>query len=417
MAASRTTQDKLLKTVYQPRLRLQFNMKNILLEMIARKTKVVKEGEKLHVKLHYGRTGGLGYTATNNLAVAHHQLVDAADFNYCKMNGRIEVDGHHMASAAADYAAIVEPLDLETKGMIKEQRNAIGFDLFGDGTGALTTFPAQTAEFGTGVAKVWVDSIKGLYLGQAVDLLAHADGADTNGWRQGIITNIDRTVGSEYFEADVTAWTGLATFNTTPTDYKLYRSLTAAESSYGNAFTGLTGIIATTGTYGGINRETAGNEWWRGQTWDTGTTESPTHQLIQQGLDTVETNSDGQTNIIVTTYEIWSWMAATLVAQKQYAGNLMKLNGWCQAIDFAGIPIIRDKYCPKGSMFFLDTDTLTFMENDGGHWIDEDGAILHRILNKYAFEAAWVRQFELVCDKPNANLHATGLKETYYTPS
>lgn len=416
MPASRSTQADLLKTVYEKGLRKQFSMKNILWQRFAHRTRVLKEGEQIHLKLHYGRTGGLGYTATNNLPVAREQLIKAGNWNYAKMMGRIEIDGHHVDSAAADYAAEARPYDLETSGMIKELRSACGFDVFADGTGILTTFPVQSsseADHTAGVSTVEVTSTRGLYVGQVCDFLLISSGAyaSTDGFVQGVITSIN--IATKIVTLTTATWDPAEFLDGDEALYGLYRSLSASESSYGNAFTGLAGIISASGTYGGINRATAGNEWFRGQLLDAGTDAAPTPYALQEAVDMIEKYSDGEANLIVTTHELWAHLAKILVDLKRYGGSQMKLNGWCQAIDFAGIPIVRDKFCPEGTAWVLDDSTFKVYENHGGKWMDDDGAILHRKADKYAYEAAWVHQFELICEKPNANVKVYDLKTAY----
>jgi hypothetical protein len=403
----------MLRTVYQPNMRIQFNLKSMLLQKFRRNMESWAEGKEISIPLHAGRTGGYGFSDTGALPTADAQQVARANFNYSRLYGRIQLDAAHMKGAAKSYAAEARPFSLETKSLVRQLRNTLNFHLFGDGTGLLTSFPTgQTVDSSSGVTEVIVDSVKGLHLNQRVDLLLIADGTMTGtGFRYGKITSI--VVATKTIQITVAEWTE-ETFNGAENTFALYQSLTASASSYGAVFNGLTSACGTTGTYGGINRATAGNEYWQGQTIDAGTAEDPWLALLQEAVDLVDIHSDGAVDLMITTHEVWTHLMNHLVAQKRFTGET-KLNGWARALDFNGIPIVRDKHCPAATLFALDTSTFTIYQDSEGEWMHEDGAVLHRVQDFEAYEATWSRYLELVCDKPNANCIVTDLIDTYPT--
>lgn len=412
MASTRTTQSDMLRRVYQPRMRIQFNLKSILLQKFQRNFENWAEGQDISVPLHAGRTGGLGFSPTGVLPPAGEQEVARANFNYSRMYGRIQIDAAHIKGAARSYAAEARPYNLETKSLVRQLRSVLNFHLFGSGTGQLTTMQAVDATSSGGTTTVTVDSIKGLYKNQRVDLLLIADGSATNGFYYGQIAAINKT--TKVITITVADWT-VTTYNGAETTFALYQSLNATTSSYGNVFNGLQSACGTTGTYGGINRATAGNEYWHGQLLDpSGSDVDPWLSLLEEAIDLVDIHSDGQVDLMVTTHEIWAHLMNHLVAQKRYTGD-MKINGWARALDFNGVPIVRDKHCPDGLLFALDTSSFTIFQDSEGGWMDEDGAVLHRVTDVEAYEATWSRYLELVCDQPAANCIITGLIPTYPT--
>lgn len=409
MAATRTTQNDILRTVYQDQMRLQFNLKSILMQRIGRDNATYAEGEKISLPLHFGRTGGYGWSPTGKLPPAGEQEPKRAEWNYERLYGRIQIDRAHMRGAAKSYAAEVRPFDWETQSIVKQLRNSLNFMLFGDGSGILTDFAATDATSSGGTTTLYVNSLKGLHKNQMVDLLAVADGSPTNGFRYGKIASITRA--TKKVTVTVADWT-VTTFNANKGDYGLYQSLDDETSSYGNVVAGLQAVIDDDNTYGGINRATAGNEPWHGQKIDAGTAQVPCLSLVEEGIDLVDMNSDGATDLIITTHELWTHLMNSLIDQKRFAGE-RSLNGWARALDFNGIPIVRDKHCPDGMMFLLDTSTLRIYQDSEGAWMDEDGAILHRVQDYEAYEATWSRYLQLICDKPNANCLIYDLVTTY----
>lgn len=111
--------------------------------------------------------------------------------------------------------------------------------------------------------------------------------------------------------------------------------------------------LATTGTYGGIDKSTY--SWWRGTVNSTGGAFS---------MDMLETAygacSDGpiQPDLIITTQAIYDkiWLRV----QPTQRSNLENTPGMAK-IGFSGISfnkatIVVDKYCPSGYIFILNTD-------------------------------------------------------------
>lgn len=418
MAASRTTQADLLRTVYMPRMRVQFNLKRILLQILQRNEENYAEGEQLSVPLHAARTGGYGWSGAGALPVAGNQEPARANFNYKRMYGRIEITGPHSEGASKSYAAEARPYDFETQAIVEQMAESFNFDLFGSGNGALTGFAAQDIA-DTGATRDFVcASIKGLHKNQVVDLALTADGVTDANAVNCVITAIDvpnKTITLN----NLVSWDETA-FEAAETTYSLFRSLgttvsTGVSTGFNQVCEGLLSACGIAGTYGGINRATAGNEYWKGQVNNGTSNSAPTESVIQQGIDLVNINSNGAVDLIVTTHAIWSHLAKINVDKNRYPGGTMKLNGWCDAIEVAGVPIVRDKHCPDAHIFWLDTSTLSLYQNDEGKWMDQDGAILNRILNTHAYEAAWFRFVQLVCDQPAANCIGNDYSIAYAT--
>lgn len=416
MAADRTTQSDLLRTVYQNKMRKQFNVKSILLQAIERSNANVAEGEKISLPLHVGRTGGYGWSPTGFLPDAGEQAPRRAEFNYQRMYGRIQIDGPHVEGASASYAAEKRPYDFETTNLVKQMREALNFDLFGSGNGALCTFTADTGASGA-TRDFTCSSVKGIHQFQFVDLALTADGDTSDGFVHSQVVAVNPTT-KVVTVSGLTAWDETA-YNAAETTFSFFRSLKSTlissptSDGFNNVCEGLLSAIGTTGTYGNINRATAGNEWWKGQEIDTGSgTVAPYLSLLEEGCSLIDKYSTGTPNLIITTHELWNHLMNDLKDQKRFRGE-MTLNGWARALEFIDIPIVRDKHCPDGSIFILDTSTFTIFQNDEGRWMDEDGAILHRVANRHAYEASWFRFLQLVCDTPNANCHIKDLVATH----
>ena len=129
----------------------------------------------------------------------------------------------------------------------------------------------------------------------------------------------------------------------------------------GKDFLGLHALVAATGTVGGINRGTAGNEYWRAKV--KAASAATTLALVRDMRNLYNTCSQGAdhpTNIITTqlTYEVYE---DGLVDQARYTDMAMADAGF-QNLLFKGRPIAFDENSdPTGSLkpvWFLNVEYL-----------------------------------------------------------
>lgn len=399
MGASRTTQEDLLRLRYQPRLRVQFNLKSILLQYLRRNSKDYAEGKQIVVTLHKGQGGGIRYSNSGQLPPAGHQKVKNATFNYARMYGRIEIDGAHVEGADdVPAAAIARPYELEVNNFVKQARHHLNMDLFGDGSAKL----AEIVSAGSATTFV-VDSVRGLTDGMLVDVLLTASGAVGGGVATAEIS-INKNTKTVTMAAPSQFSDGTGnTVNAAPTTYAVYRA-----GSYMQGFFGLDAAIseanppAALGNYGGIDRTLAGNEYWQGNVFDNGgQTQPATFELIQECMDHVDVHSNGETNLVICGHAVFRKLMGDLLTNRRIGNEVKMLNGWAEAIMHNGVPIVRDKHCKPSSMYGLDLSHWELFQNDEGKWMAEDGAILSRVAGRHAYEAGWFRFLQPVCDAPN----------------
>lgn len=120
------------------------------------------------------------------------------------------------------------------------------------------------------------------------------------------------------------------------------------------AMDGLLNAIATTGTYGEINK--ANFDWWQGNYDSTGGAFSLNMVQTQCGN---ATDGNIKPDMIITTQTIWNKFWARVQPAQRYISS--KRNADLAQIGFSGIEfndavVIVDKYCPSGYIFILNTD-------------------------------------------------------------
>jgi len=165
----------------------------------------------------------------------------------------------------------------------------------------------------------------------------------------------------------------------------------------------MTSAIATSGTYGGIDKGTY--TWWQGNVDSTGGAFSM--DMLQS---TYGAASDGplQPDLVITTQAIYDkiWLRV----QPQQRGNLENTPALAK-IGFSGISfnratIVVDKACPTGVIFVINTDfwKLVNHRNRNMTWTDKKIPIN---------QDAWVRQLlwagDLICQSPRYQGYISGV--------
>jgi hypothetical protein len=380
-------------------MRMGFNVRSVLLQVIERNEEEYAEGEQLSLVMHAGEGGGWGWSSSGVLPTSGHQEPVRHNYNYARMYGTIEIAGSHIEGARRSEAAERKPYDFETRNLLRQMRSGFNYELYGVGDGLLATVAGAT-----NATTFTVDHTRGLAKGMIVDILLKANGATGGGVVKAKI-GVDRTNNQITItypaSLQLAEWADL---QANPTTYGVYR-----QNSYNDSIMGLTGLLNDSdparGAVGGISRAVAGNEFWKTLKFTGGgISRRPELSMIEEARAAVEQYSDGQINLIVCGFNVFAVLMDELVQSKRFTGSQKKLNGWATSLSFEDeIPIVRDRHCPPDKMFLLDTTTFNLYQNDEGKWMNQDGAILSRVQGRHAYEAAWFRFAQLVCHNPAAN--------------
>lgn len=179
----------------------------------------------------------------------------------------------------------------------------------------------------------------------------------------------------------------------------IYRGDAAGRTSVNNEITGISGLLQATGTYLGIDR-TGFPEWQANLLqMGSGTGAAITESAMRIALDTAEQNGTGAPDLIVTSYKVRREYEALLQQQRRYT-DPMNLEGGFKALEFDGLPLVVDKDIPPQRMYFLRMSDIHWMVMDDIQWMDDDGNILTRELNKDAYKAVLYTYRDLITTRP-----------------
>ena len=399
--ATRSTYGNMLRYVYTPKLWKLQNRDRILFQILKKDQKQYAEGQRIEIPLHTAGTGGIGWSSSGSLPTPGRQETSKAWANYKRLYGRFKIDGALIASTRTGYASEVRALEFEARQLVDDLAQDLHFQLWGNSSGKLGYNFGSHSTPASGNFSI-DKAACGLRKNQICDIDDVTGGGDEEMNDVLIVSMVTHASDSTKWDV-VTDGTGTdGTWDDGGEAYNVF-----PQGSEDDVVDGLQTYIADapTNTVLGINRATAANAFWRNQYMGNGgTNREITFELMQEMIDMIETNSPGTPGVIITTHAIWRKIAKILSADKRYPGEMTKLKGWCNAVQFAGMPpIVRDKHCPEGHMYFLDLNTWTIYQDSEGGFIDEDGQILRLVENSDAFQAAWRRFIQLVCHDPASN--------------
>lgn len=126
--------------------------------------------------------------------------------------------------------------------------------------------------------------------------------------------------------------------------------------------TAVDSAIAATGTYAAINRATY-SLWGAVVSLNGGTKRALTLKLMRDLRRQIFVNG-GETDLIVCDPITFDYYGALMDSNRRYvdqvrtAKGLITLDAGFRALEFEGVPLVRDKDCPAGNMYFLDTKQI-----------------------------------------------------------
>lgn len=382
------TADNALKSFYLDAVSDSLNMKvNPLLAQIKRTTSNVV-GKDVRKALRTGISGGItAGTETGNLPTAGETAYTQLVAPLKNLYGTIEITDKALRASANSEGAFVNLLNDEMENLVKSASFNFGRMLFGDGTGTIAKVTGVVSN------EVSLTTVKGLLEGMTVGFYT-ASGSPISLGQNRKVLSIDKS------KKAITVSGATITETILPAN-----SLMAIQGSIGNEITGLGAIFSDKEIYGVERNLSAMQPYMKEAVGEI------SENVIQTAIDTIEDNSGSKVNFIVC-----SWGVRRALAEyfKQFKTMLptMELEGGFNAMQFNGIPIVADRFCPDGTMYLLNTDDFAIHQLCDWQWLEgEDGKILKQVAGKPVYTATLVKYAELICDRPNGQGMLSGITE------
>jgi hypothetical protein len=129
----------------------------------------------------------------------------------------------------------------------------------------------------------------------------------------------------------------------------------------GKDWNGLGNIVEASGTVGGINRATSGNEYWR--SYEENTATALTLAQMSTAYNSVSVGND-HPDMVLTTQTLFEKYEALLQPQLRYTDTRTADAGF-QNLLFKDAPVVYDEHCTAGIVYFLNSKYLTLVGHSG----------------------------------------------------
>ena len=136
----------------------------------------------------------------------------------------------------------------------------------------------------------------------------------------------------------------------------------------GKDWNGLGNIVEASGTVGGINRATGGNEYW--QSYEENTSEALSLAKMATAYNSVSVGND-HPDMVLTTQTLFEKYEALLQPQLRYTDTKTADAGF-QNLLFKSAPVVYDEHCTAGVVYFLNSKYLTLVGHSGKWFAQTD---------------------------------------------
>lgn len=393
-----TTLENALKTYYLPPIVKQLDENSGPILAAVQKGSKYIVGNKFKFPLQYGRSGGVGARAEDgDLPTPSARNYAQGEASSKNLYARFSLSDKMVRTTKDNKASFVNQVTEMMDNLVVDGNDMLRRNMVGASNGYMGQVNANTSSSTSFVLKAGSGSINAFYPGQYIDIgtVSGTPAAMTKTVNAGEIVDVDYSTGTITLAAAATL------------SANMYITLAG---NFGNELTGLEEIMTATTLYG-ITRTT--NNWFVPIKLDkssSGTPQAMDSMWIQEALDGIDARVGEKPNFIACSYGV---QRAYIDEQNTYKRNIeyMKVDGGYELASYARTPISVEKYMLPNTMYLINTKWLYLGRLADWDWMDLDGAILHRVANKAAYEGSLVEYAELLCTKPAAHGRIVGIAE------
>lgn len=391
MATNLSNADSALKTVYLEALNEQLNQSVSPFLAAIEKTSNHVWGKEVSKTVVHGINGGIGAgNEDGSLPVANGNTYTKLTSTLKNLYGVIEVSDKAVRASENNAGALVNILNAEMEGLLKASKFNLGRMLFGDGSGTLSTILEVT------IQGYLVSDVTNFVEGMVVDFRKSYGTIVTDGAARRI-TKVDRENSKIVIDGTPIASAELPA-----------GSIITMQNSYQKEITGLKAIFNNESSMLYGNSKTNNSLFSPYSLSDAG---EITESKIQIALDDIEERSGNSINFIICSWGVRRALQKVLAASRQMT-DTMELAGGYKAMSYNGIPIVVDRFCPKGTMYLLNTNDFALHQLCDWQWLaDDDGKILRQVPGKPVYTATLVKYADLICSRPCGQGVITGITE------
>ena len=405
VGANRTDHDAVLKDFYLGGARTVLNNEIFLISQMEQNTQDV-EGREAVLDINISRNQGIGSRAElANLPNAgrqgHVNVRTRLKYHYL----RIQLSGQVIRDTKSDSGSFTREVTSEMNGGVRDLKNDIARQTYGDGTGVILTASGAKTGQTFPVAGASAQQLAQLGIGMEIDLgSAAATPADIAA--AVVISAIDRTAKT----ITVTGTLGIVANGT-----RISRAGSGGTGTTQQEITGIKAQVAATGALFGVDPATQ-PDWASYVKTAAG---AVSESMFIEAEQEVNMASGEQISLWVTTAAVHRGVANLLTSLKRFPGTA-ELKAGYQGLDMSTVSqgntgsnttvMTFDKDMTEaGTAYGLTMSRFNCYSNSDWEWMQEDGAVLSRVPNKDAYEAVLFAYKEIGTDGRNAHAKITGI--------
>ena len=403
--SNRTDHDAVLKEFYLPGARTVLNNEIFLLTQMEQNTEDI-EGREAVLDINIGRSQGIGSRAElADLPAAGAQVHVNQRVKLKYHYGRIQLSGQIIRDTASDSGSFTRAVQSETTGVVRDLKNDVARQCYGDGTGVIGTASGAKTGQTFPMAGASAQTLAQLGIGMVIDIgsaaATPADIADGV-----VITAINRTT---------KVITVSGTIGTVANGSRISRNGAGGTGATQSELTGLKAQVAASGALFSIDPAT-NPDWASYVKTSAGAVSEDMFTEVDQEVNMA---SGEQIDLWITTSAVHRGVASLLQADKRFPGT-NELRGGYTGLDMSSVSqgmtganttsMVYDKDMTEtGCAYGISTNRFACYSGSDWEFMQEDGAILNRVPNKDAYEATLFAYKEIATDGRNAHGKIEGI--------
>lgn len=372
----------MLKEVYEKRIWEVGTRKTVLLDTFERTDSFVVDtpaGRVFYVPVLTNLPQGINTVRSMSAAVPTPTPLAgvAAQYAPCQVTAEIQYDFRQAEAGANKESGWERYTVFYMEKMVESVRRDLNRQLYSDGTGIL----AACGAMGVAGNNIPVDTTRWIE--------AHS----TAGMYVDIIDKNTSAILAQNRQVTAKTSTQITISGTavqTTANHVVVRS-----GAWNGELAGLGVTVTNNKPLGGLDPAVAGNEKWAAFVKDAANA-GPSVALFNELFQAVE-DAGGTVRLIVVGNSVYNGCAAHLTSYKRIPveSSTVELPGGHKGIDWNGVPLTRDRDCPDGTAFFLDTEVMKLSQLRDGHWQDLGGDIVQWDGGR-GYKALWIWDVDLV---------------------
>jgi len=425
MANTTTAVQEALKYTYGTnRVLYLFNQESVMFNILSRVKKPVGGRGQFIMPIMVKNPGGFsGVAEGGTIPTALDADTTEATFSLQEFVATYSVSWKLIQDARTDKFAFQQAIQMLDEGLKRRIMRNLNSDLIDDGRGRLAVLTGADA---SGV--VTSAFLPRVEVGMVVDL--NDTDNDTQHAADQTVTAVDPI-------ARTVTLSGGAVSNEAAGDYLVIANTVDVTDVVGLHTNGILGVIddgdpaaTVVGNYGGIDRDTAGNQFWKSVVLSNSGTNRPlTEDLLLQAMDGAREKGSGMLTHWISNLPIVRRYHEMLASERYFSlsqpgaiggGIGRKKMGEGEdgktPYEFSGIPWHVDPYFTNNTIVGLDSSHffLGVGENDVPRPISEifDGVEFFKRGTTTTFQVEWYYQLELLSDNPAAGVKLEDIAES-----